>query len=448
MSQPTMAFAPKENTDIPGVPGKWGMPVFGDTFSYIRDSRKWVDGHQQQYGSLFKVNAFFIKGVVALGPEALQFVMQDMEGNFSSALGWAPFFSQLFPSSLPMRDGADHKYNRRIVQEAFKKEAMVDYVDVINPVVDAQLKLWKTDQRFLFYPAIKDLALNVSASVFTGLSMGEEADRANKALLDVVAAVGAVFHREIPGLKFSKGMNGRRYLINFLKPFIEEKKKQKPTDLFGRLCHAKTEQGEAFSDQEIIDHTIAIMHASLDTTTSILTSMVYWLAREQEWQERVREECLSIHPHAIAYDDQDKMQLMEWVFKEGLRLHPPVDLSQRRTIRECELLGYTIPKNTIVMAGIGYTHRMPEYWSNPHSFDPLRFSPGREEDKQHPFLWAPFGGGAHKCIGMHFAYMNVKAIMHQLLTRYRITLQAKPELPYQSLPVKPRNSLPIKLEAL
>lgn len=448
MNQPTMAFAPKENTDIPGVPGKWGLPVFGDTFTYMNDSRKWVDKRYERYGPLFKVNAFFLKGVVALGPEALQFVLQDMERNFSSALGWAPFFSQLFPSSLPMRDGADHKYNRRIVQEAFKKDAMVDYVDVINPMVDSQLNQWQIGESFLFYPAIKNLALNVSASVFTGLSMGEEADRSNHALLDLIAAVGAVFHREIPGLKFSKGMKGREYLINFLQGFIEQKKIEKPTDLFGRLCHAKTEQGDAFTNQEIIDHTIAIMFASLDTTTSILTSMVYWLGREPLWQERVREECIAIDPHNISYEDLDKMELMEWVFKEGLRLHPPVDLSQRRALKECELLGFTIPKNTIVMAGIGFTHRMPEYWSNPDSFDPLRFSSGREEDKQHPFVWAPFGGGAHKCIGMHFAYMNVKAIMHQLLTRYRITLDAKPEMPFQSIPVKPRNDLPIKLEAL
>ncbi|MDX1692147.1 MAG: cytochrome P450 [Ketobacteraceae bacterium] len=443
-----MTFVPKENRELPQIPGSWGMPVFGNTFSYMKDSVAWSHKNYEMYGPVFKVNAFFLKGAVALGPEALQFVLQDKEGNFSTALGWAPFFHKLFPSSLPMRDGDDHRFNRRIVQEAFKKEAMTGYVDVINPVVDRQLQEWKSQETFLFYPQIKALALNVSAAVFMGLDLGEEADKANKALLDLVAAVGAVFHREVPFLKFRKGMNGRRYLCELLMPFIEDKKKVAPKDLFGHLCHAKTEEGDAFSHQEIVDHTIAIMFASHDTTTSILTSMAYWMARYPEWQDKVREECLGLGKPFIHYDDLDDMQVMEWVFKEGLRLNPPVDLAQRRAVRDCELLGYHIPKDTIVMAGIGFTHRMKDYWKEPERFDPTRFAPGREEDKQHPFLWSPFGGGAHKCIGMHFAYMNVKAIMHQLLTRYRFELPCDPEVKFQAIPVKPRNNLPFRVVPL
>lgn len=448
MALPTMSSVPKENVELDSVPGTFGVPVFGDTFHYMSDSLAWARRNQERYGDVFRVNAFFLKGIVVLGPDALKTVFHDRESTYSTALGWAPFFYKLFPSSLPMRDGDDHRFNRRIVQEAFKKNAMQGYVDVINPVAHAGLAAWQPQKSFRFYPAIKQLALDVSAAVFMGIDLGEESRRANRALLDLVKAVGAVFHTKIPGTTYWKGLKGRETLCNMLRPHIEAKRRSTPTDLFGHLCHAQTEEGAAFSDQEILDHTIAIMFASHDTTTSILTSMVYWLAQVPEWQAIVRDECRSLNKAMIEYDDLDRMEKMEWVFKEGLRLHPPVDLAQRRTLQDTEINGYRIPANTIVMAGIGYTHRMEKYWNDPDRFDPARFSPSRAEDKQHPFLWAPFGGGAHKCIGMHFAYMNVKAIMHQLLMRYEIRLAKGKPSAYQSIPVKPRDDLPVIISPL
>lgn len=448
MPLPTMTTVPRENRAFDHIPGKFGLPVLGDTFRYMHDSLAWARQNAEKYGSVFRVNAFFLKGVVVLGPDALQTVFHDREGVFSTALGWAPFFYKLFPSSLPMRDGEDHRFNRRIVQEAFKKSAMQGYVDVINPVTHAALDAWQPGKAFCFYPAIKQLALGVSAAVFMGINLGADADRANRALLDLVKAVGAVLHTNIPGTTYWKGLKGRQTLCDMLQPHIAEKKRGEPKDLFGNLCHATTEEGAAFSDQEILDHTIAIMFASHDTTTSILTSMVYWLAQVPEWQQRLREECVRLNKETLTYDDLDQLEQMEWVFKEGLRLHPPVDLAQRRTTRDTIINGYVIPANTIVMAGIGYTHRMPEYWTNPDQFDPERFSPQRAEDKQHPALWSPFGGGAHKCIGMHFAYMNVKAIMYQLLLRFEIKLANASVSPYQSVPVKPRDDLPVVLVPL
>ena len=69
-----------------------------------------------------------------------------------------------------------------------------------------------------------------------------------------------------------------------------------------------------------------------------------------------------------------------------------------------------------------FSHRMPEYWKDPHRFDPERFGSARQEHKQHPYLWVPFGGGAHKCIGLHFADMLFKCVMTEMLRRFRFSL--------------------------
>jgi cytochrome P450 len=116
--------------------------------------------------------------------------------------------------------------------------------------------------------------------------------------------------------------------------------------------------------------------------------------------------------------------LLEQTFHELLRMHPPVPQLMRRTIRETELGGYRIPADTMVTISPIFCHRMPEYWKEPHRFDPDRFGPERQENKQHPYLWVPFGGGAHKCIGLHFADMLFKCVMVEMLRNFRFSLPA------------------------
>ena len=91
-------------------------------------------------------------------------------------------------------------------------------------------------------------------------------------------------------------------------------------------------------------------------------------------------------------------------------------------------------------------HFDTECWSDPHQFDPERFADSRREHKNHRFGYVPFGGGAHKCIGMHFGTLEVKAILHQMLRTYTWTVPEgyAARWDYTSLPV-PADGLPITL---
>ena len=72
------------------------------------------------------------------------------------------------------------------------------------------------------------------------------------------------------------------------------------------------------------------------------------------------------------------------------------------------------------------SNRLPECFPEPNCFDPSRYDPGREEDKQ-LFAWIPFGGGRHRCVGAAFAMMQIKAIFADLLRRYEFELSQPPE---------------------
>ncbi|MGH2951950.1 MAG: cytochrome P450, partial [Solirubrobacterales bacterium] len=82
-------------------------------------------------------------------------------------------------------------------------------------------------------------------------------------------------------------------------------------------------------------------------------------------------------------------------------------------------------------------------------FDPERFTPERAEDASHRYAWVPFGGGVHKCIGMHFGGMEVKAVMHQLLLRHSIHVESgyEPVMDYGTGPF-PGDGLPIEIRSL
>ena len=82
-------------------------------------------------------------------------------------------------------------------------------------------------------------------------------------------------------------------------------------------------------------------------------------------------------------------------------------------------------------------------------FDPERFGPERREHKQHPYQYLPFGGGAHMCIGLHFAELEIKAILYQLLLKFRWSVPEHYVMPinFTSLPT-PRDQLPVKLYPL
>ena len=100
-----------------------------------------------------------------------------------------------------------------------------------------------------------------------------------------------------------------------------------------------------------------------------------------------------------------------------------------------------------MMLGIYPTQRMEPWWADPDTFDPERFGPERAEDKSHSYAWMPFGGNVHKCIGMHFGSMEVKAIMHQLLLArsWSVPTGYEPLIDYGTGPF-PGDGLPITLE--
>ena len=84
------------------------------------------------------------------------------------------------------------------------------------------------------------------------------------------------------------------------------------------------------------------------------------------------------------------------------------------------------------------------YWTNPDKFDPERWSPERAEYKKHFFQYVPFGGGAHKCLGLNFADIRVKIFLFHFLREYSVSITPGYTMPVQAVPIStPKDGLKV-----
>ncbi|MFK7924085.1 MAG: cytochrome P450 [Bacteroidia bacterium] len=132
-------------------------------------------------------------------------------------------------------------------------------------------------------------------------------------------------------------------------------------------------------------------------------------------------------PYGSMVDTSAVMQLkhLRWAIDETTRTKPSADINIRLAEEDIEVGDYLIPKGWVVFLCADVSHFLPGIFANPETYDPLRFSPERKEDKQHRNTIVGFGGGVHKCTGMNFAINEMLVIALHLLQRFELTLETK-----------------------
>jgi cytochrome P450 len=330
---------------------------------------------------------------------------------------------------------------------------MKSYLADLDRGIAVRVKQWKTQPgEMLVYPAMKQLTLDLAATSFLGAEIGPEVDEITSAFVDMVAAAVAPIRRPLPFTQMGRGVAGRKRIVAYFSQQIPIRRARGGgDDLFSHLCQATHEDGALLSTQDVIDHMSFLMMAAHDTLTSSLTSFVGELAAHPEWQTRLREEVKGLGIEAndpSSIDNLEKMPLSEMAFKEALRLKPPVPSMPRRAVRDFSFHGFDMPAGTGVGVNPLYTQHMPDIWPDPDKFDPMRFTDEAQRNR-HRFAWVPFGGGAHMCLGLHFAYMQAKCFARHFLQNLSVSLEPGYTPDWQMWPIpKPRDGLKVVLKAV
>lgn len=452
---PEYVFAePPAGSGLKPVMGNDGLPLMGHLIEIFRGGPDYVLEMYRKYGPVYFSKTPALNAVAALGPDATQEVFSNKNKDFST-VAWQDVIGPFFDRGLLLMDFDEHMFHRRIMQEAFIRTRLAGYVELMDTVATKVVAQdWPVnDRRFLFMPAVKELTLDIASVVFMGHEPGSDhqlVTRINEAFTTTTRSGGAIIRTPIPPFKWWRGLQARKVLEDYFAERVRARRNATGSDMLTVLCHTADEDGNTFSDNDIVNHMIFLMMAAHDTSTSTLTTLAYHLAANPVWQERCRAEGERIGDGPLDIDALDQLETFDLAINEALRMMTPLPFNVRRAVRDTEILGHYIPAGTNVNLWPGMNHRLPELWKDPERFDPDRFAEPRSEHKGHRYAFAPFGGGSHKCIGMVFGQLEVKTVLHRLLRNYRLELPHPgytPRYDYAGMPV-PIDGMPIVLRPI
>src|SRR5256714_5809916 len=338
VASPAITLTPPKRNSLTHIPGEEGWPILGKTLDVLADPKGQVERMSAKYGLVYRSHIFGETSVVLLGPEANELVLFDQAKLFSSTHGWGQVLGLLFPRGLMLLDFEEHRLHRRALSVAFKSGPMKSYLAALDTGIAAQVKKWKAQPGpMLFYPAMKQLTLDLAATSFLGADIGPEVDEITRAFVDMVAAAVTPIRTPLPFTQMARGVKGRQRIVAYFSEQIPIRRDKGGEDLFSHLCRATHEDGALLSTQDIVDHMSFLMMAAHDTLTSSLTSFIGELAANPEWQQRLREEVTGLGIDAndpSSLDNLEKMPLSEMAFKEAMRKKPPVPSIPRRAVRD------------------------------------------------------------------------------------------------------------------
>jgi PHYB activation tagged suppressor 1 len=224
-------------------------------------------------------------------------------------------------------------------------------------------------------------------------------------------------------------------------------------DLLGLMleaCAPKHGGEQLLSMDEIIDECKTFFFSGQETTSHLLTWVMFLLSTHPDWQDKLREEvrreCGDGTDRAPTHDMLNKLKLTNLFVLETLRLYSPVPLIRRRTRTAVELGGIVVPENTLLTMPIATMHRDKEVWGDDAGeFNPLRFDGGvtKAAPKNLSALLA-FSSGPRSCIGQNFAMVEVRAVVAAILQRFKLTLSPEyVHAPTDVITLRPKYGLPM-----
>ena len=218
-----------------------------------------------------------------------------------------------------------------------------------------------------------------------------------------------------------------------------------PQDLLTQLLAAQDESGANMSDKQVRDEILTLFVAGHETTASALAWSLYLLCKHPEAYKRAQAEADALTGDHVGFDDVKALPYCLRVFKEALRLYPPIYLFGRQAIADVEIAGKLVSRGTIMLMSPYVLHHREDLWPDHDKFDPERFLPEAEQARpREAFL--PFSGGPRTCIGNHFALMEAPIVLATLLRRCDFSRMNDDEIPlHAAATLRPGAEIPMRI---
>ncbi|XP_051188076.1 abscisic acid 8'-hydroxylase 3 [Lolium perenne] len=433
-------------------PGSMGLPYIGETLQlYSQDPGVFFSSKLKRYGEIFKTHILGCPCVMLASPEAARFVLVSRAHLFKPTY---PRSKErlIGPSALFFHQGDYHLRLRRLVQGPLGPEALRKLVPDVEAAARSTLASWAADgDAASTFHAMKRLSFDVGIATIFGGRLDERRKEELSRNYAVVEKGYNSFPNSFPGTLYYKAIQARRRLNGVLSDIVRERRApgEPGADLLGCLMQSRNgddDGGALLTDEQVADNVIGVLFAAQDTTASMLTWIVKYLHDHPKLLEDVRAEQAAIREandggkRPLTWAQTRSMTLTNRVILESLRMASIISFTFREAVADVEYKGFLIPKGWKVMPLFRNIHHSPDYFQDPHKFDPSRF-----EVAPRPSTFTPFGSGVHACPGNELAKLEMLVLIHHLVTGYRWeTVGSSDEVEYSPFPI-PRHGLLAKL---
>ncbi|WP_284264988.1 cytochrome P450 [Roseicyclus amphidinii] len=215
-----------------------------------------------------------------------------------------------------------------------------------------------------------------------------------------------------------------------------------PDDLATKIMTtADPVTGARFTTEEMVDQVAIFFLAGHETSASALGWALYLLARYPEWQEKLAEEAEAALSQGPDFAVMGKLRLARDVFRETLRLYPPVPMMVRETTRPERFRDRDLPVGSQIVLSPWHLHRHERLWENPDGFDPARWQTENGKTCLRE-AFVPFSAGARVCTGAGFAMVEGPLLLAMLVRAFRFERVAgRDPVPVAYLTVRARDGI-------
>lgn len=206
--------------------------------------------------------------------------------------------------------------------------------------------------------------------------------------------------------------------------------------------------GECFDLDEMVDQVAIFFLAGHETSASALGWALYLLAMYPDYQEKIATEAqAAIDPEVPYFSAVSKLKLTRDVFREAMRLYPPVPMMVRESSCPEQFRDREVPKGAQIVLSPWHLHRHERLWDRPDDFDPERFQT-KEGKCSMRAAYIPFSAGSRVCPGSGFAMIEGPLILAMLVRAFRFELVAdRPAVPVAHLTVRSKDGIWLKISA-
>ncbi|WP_310613852.1 cytochrome P450 [Limnohabitans sp.] len=202
--------------------------------------------------------------------------------------------------------------------------------------------------------------------------------------------------------------------------FLSMVDEQNGADILSGLRTAiDPEDGSVLTEKEVLDQVCMLFLAGHETSASSLSWCFYVLGEAPELQSQLQEELLEVAPTGeLAFADLRRLSALPAMFREVLRLYPPVGYFPREATQDQEIRGAKVRKGDALLVFPWLLHRHRRWWREPDVFKPARFLDKDRAPVRGTYL--PFGLGARACIGAGFAMQEAELILSAVMKNYDV----------------------------